>query len=254
MTDIIRESTNPKPIVVIYGPPATGKTMHGAEFLKHYGCLRVVEEDRTLMRGFVPLHGDLILTTETARQVARKYRDVTIVDVDTARIAIGLEPAPAGGFRPEKMGAFYYSTTAKLEDAEHWFGPHASRMTAALACRARFPDVGFWTAEGSAQTHRLDVIDQAMLQPDGCIGEAFDEINAELIGEGGEGGSWEWTNEALVSLVHDLNAQFAQWAQAHGYQRGWTLDVSAEEWTPALQAEPAATRERPTLSLIGGGR
>lgn len=147
---------------------------------------------------------------------------------------------------------FYYSTAQQLEDAELWFGPHASREIAAEKCRARWPDVGFWTAEGRAQTNHLDVIDSGLFQPDGLVRQAFDLINEELIGEGGEGGSWEWSAEAIDNLVQRLNVQFAAWATEHGYQRGWTLDLTAEEWIPALATVAEETRDRPMLSLVGG--
>jgi len=153
---------------------------------------------------------------------------------------------------PTPPAVFYYSTAQQFEDAELWFGPHASREIAAEKCRARWPDTGFWIAEGRVQTNRLDVIDRGVFQPDGPVGQAFDLINEELIGEGGEGGSWEWSAEAIDMLVQRLNVQFAAWATEHGYHRGWTLDLTAEEWTPGRAAVPEAVRDCPMLSLVGG--
>ena len=152
---------------------------------------------------------------------------------------------------PAQPAVFYYSTAQQLEDAELWFGPHASREIAAEKCRTRWPDVGFWIAEGRAQANRLDVIDRGLFQPDGLVGQSFDLINEELIGEGGEGGSWEWSPDAIDTLVQRLNVQFAAWATEHGYQRGWTLDLTAEEWTPAQATVPEEARNRPMLSLAG---
>lgn len=145
------------------------------------------------------------------------------------------------------MSAFYYSTVRNFEDAETWFGPHASREAAGKAARKRFPDVGFWTAEAVPQTNRLDLFAPAMFQYDGTLADTFEAANCETIGEDGQGGSSEWDEVAIAELVTRLNYQFAAWANQHGYQRGWTLDVKDEQWTGA--PEPAGANGRPVLSL-----
>jgi hypothetical protein len=56
--------------------------------------------------GFPPLlhlvqDGDLLLTTETPEVIRRHLPKATIVSVDDARRAIGLDPVPLGGFPVE---------------------------------------------------------------------------------------------------------------------------------------------------------
>ncbi|WP_342658677.1 hypothetical protein NPJ82_06005 [Sphingomonas sp. NY01] len=150
------------------------------------------------------------------------------------------------------MPAFYYSTTPCFEDAEIWYGPHVTREAAAIAAGQRFPGVGFWTAEAVPQTNALDIFEPSMFEPDGCIADVFEDVNAELLGEDGEGGPNHWDTDAVAALVKRLNYQFTAWAREHGYQRGWMLDVSAEEWTPACNPAPTG-RLRPVLSLAMGG-
>lgn len=145
------------------------------------------------------------------------------------------------------MADYYYSTVRKLDDADSWFGPHASREAAGEAARNRFPDVGFWTAEAVPQTNRLDLFASEMFEYEGTLADTFDAANCETIGEDGEGGSSQWNETAIADLVTRLNYQFAAWANQHGYQRGWTLDVKDERWTGV--PERAGASGRPVLSL-----
>lgn len=146
------------------------------------------------------------------------------------------------------MRAFYYSTTPTFEDAEFWFGPHPTREEAATAAAARFPHVGFWTAQAEPQANELDIFTPAMAVEGGPIADAFAARNEETFGEDGEGGPRWWTEDAIAVLIKRLNYQFAAWATEHGYQRGWMLDVRDQQWTdPPPRTAPV---RRPVLTLF----
>lgn len=146
------------------------------------------------------------------------------------------------------MRAFYYSTTPAFEDAEFWFGPHPTREAAATAAAARFPDVGFRTAQAEPQANELNIFTPAMATEGGPIADAFTDRNEETFGEDGEGGPRWWTEDAIAVLIKRLNYQFAAWATEHGYQRGWMLDINEEQWTPPPPR--TAPVRRPVLTLF----
>ncbi|MDY1008948.1 hypothetical protein [Sphingomonas sp. CFBP9019] len=85
------------PIVIIYGPVATGKTFHAIRFASYYGCTRVMD-DFVFSDALLPQSGTLVLTTEHATLKAR-WPLARFIHVNVARMAIGLSCAPAGGFR-----------------------------------------------------------------------------------------------------------------------------------------------------------
>jgi len=86
------------PIVIIYGPVATGKTFHAIRFAAHYGCTQVMD-DFVLADGFLPASGTLVLTTEHATTLKARWPLARFIHVNVARMAIGLSCAPACGFR-----------------------------------------------------------------------------------------------------------------------------------------------------------
>lgn len=146
------------------------------------------------------------------------------------------------------MRTYYYSKTPAFEDAEFWFGPHSTREEAATAAAARFPDIGFWTAQAEPQANELDIFTPAMAGEGGAIADAFEARNKQTFGEDGEGGPLWWTEDAIGKLITRLNYQFAAWATEHGYQRGWMLDIHDEQWTsPTPRTAPP---RRPVLTLF----
>ncbi|WP_343526717.1 ATP-binding protein [Sphingomonas sp.] len=167
------------------------------------------------------------------------------IPVQEARAAVGLEPIPEGGFplsaatdRPTgklslalgvtvKQPTFYYSLAANLEDAETWYGPHASRSDAIMAAQAK-TDEAFWTAIGKPMEHDLSIFTPAMAAEDGAIATAFDDRNGQNLGEDGESGPTWWTEDHVRDLIDRLNATFSAWAKDHGYHRAWMLDVTDE--------------------------
>lgn len=146
------------------------------------------------------------------------------------------------------MRPFYYSTSPTFEDAELWFGPHPTREAAAAAAAARFPDVGFWTAQAQPQANELNIFTPAMAVEGGPIADAFSARNEQTLGEDGEGGPTWWTEDAIGTLIKRLNYQFAAWATEYGYQRGWMLDIHDEQWTPPPSR--TAPPRRPVLTLF----
>lgn len=86
-------------IIVIHGPPASGKTFHAEAFRKHYGCAAISdgypEGDEGAPR---PKTGDLVLTYLTVEQMrSKRYRGafgdtVILVPIEAARAAIGVGP------------------------------------------------------------------------------------------------------------------------------------------------------------------
>lgn len=72
-------------IVIIYGPPASGKTTNGKKFMKHYGCSRVIEWDEW-RRGRALKDGDLALTN---MEPPFSVPGARAVDIETAKRAIG---------------------------------------------------------------------------------------------------------------------------------------------------------------------
>jgi hypothetical protein len=91
-------------ITVIHGAMATGKTMHRERFRQQYGCTRIVEDWPYWKGDGEPASGDLVLTNHSPDQIAKKLPDARLVHIDTARAAIGLEPAPRGGFMQAAKG------------------------------------------------------------------------------------------------------------------------------------------------------
>jgi len=85
------------PIVIVYGPVATGKTFHAIRFAAHYGCTQIMD-DFVVADGLLPPSGTLVLTTEHATLKAR-WPLARFIHVNVARMAIGLSCAPAAGFR-----------------------------------------------------------------------------------------------------------------------------------------------------------
>lgn len=72
-------------IVIIYGPPGSGKTTNGKKFMKHYKCTRVIEWDER-KRGRALKDGDLALTN---LEPPFSVPGARAVDIETAKRAIG---------------------------------------------------------------------------------------------------------------------------------------------------------------------
>lgn len=84
-------------ITIIHGPMASGKTFHKQAFAKHYGCSHVVDcWDPSLHE--VPEDGRLVLTYAFPENIKRAIQkdappsQVRVVDIETARRAIGVAP------------------------------------------------------------------------------------------------------------------------------------------------------------------
>ena len=91
------------PQTVIYGPPATGKTFHAAAFAKLYDCDCVADDHGGRGRkSFWPITSEsaLILSTSEPADLRKRYPAATLVRIDAARSALGLDPAPVDGFKP----------------------------------------------------------------------------------------------------------------------------------------------------------
>jgi hypothetical protein len=245
--------------VIIYGPPATGKTFHADRFAKHYGCTNIVDGSEIARAGTVAAlaRNDLYLTTEGLQQLVHRFgAGHTFISISTARRDLDLEPIPDGGFTGH---SYYYSMVRDLHDAEAWFGPHGSREAAATAARAK-TDEGFWIATGRPVQHDLAIFDMDMVQEKGAIADAFDAANGQNLGDGGESGPLWWEEDAAQQLIDRLNATFTAWAKEHGYERAWALDTNDEQWhgpnVPARVApsppapEPAGESQRSILSLF----
>lgn len=251
--------------VVIYGPPRTGKTFHADRFAKHYGCTNVIDEGAFGRQHTGPLgRHDLLLSTDGPATLMHRFigrglcTTAKLISIEDARRALSLGPVPDGGFSGQ---SYYFSMVHELQDAEMWFGPHSSREAAADAARAK-TDEGFWTATGRPFQHDLDIFDMDMVQPEGAISRAFDAVNGQNLGEDGESGPMWWEEDAAQQLIDRLNATFTAWAKEHGYERGWALDMNAEQYhgpnllalavPMSLEPKPAGERQRSILSLFSG--
>lgn len=245
--------------VIIFGPPATGKTFNAARFAKHYGCSNVLDEGVIGRAGDVAMlmAGDLLLTTDDLGRLTKRFGvGHQFISITVARRDLGLEPIPDGGFTGH---SYYYSVGRELPDAELWFGPHGSREAAVTAALAK-TDEGFWTATGRPVQHDLAIFDMDMVQENGAIAAAFDDANGQNLGEDGESGPLWWEEDAAQQLIDRLNATFTAWAKEHGYERGWALDMNDEQYHgPNLLAlavpmspepKPAYERPRSVLSLF----
>jgi hypothetical protein len=90
-------------VIIIFGHQRTGKTLHSDRFAKHYGCSRVYDDQHPRGRQNNARDGDLILSTEPSYMLAKRYPAALLIPINDARLAVGLEPAPAKGFAlPEK--------------------------------------------------------------------------------------------------------------------------------------------------------
>lgn len=85
------------PQTVIYGPRATGKTFHAELFRAHYGATHVID-DSDVPFDPEPGDNDLILSTDAPADLRKRYPRARLIRIDAARSAVGLEPAPPGGF------------------------------------------------------------------------------------------------------------------------------------------------------------
>jgi hypothetical protein len=79
-------------ITVIYGPPASGKTVNAERLQKHYGCSGICDDwdpaGRMLHRK--PLNGDLVLTNEmSVSEILKHLPRARIVSIETALASIG---------------------------------------------------------------------------------------------------------------------------------------------------------------------
>lgn len=253
--------------VVIYGPPATGKTFNADRFAKHYGCTNVIDEGQASRQHAGPLgRHDLLLTTDGRDTLRHRFVGqglctyVKLIPIEDARRALSLGPVPDGGFCGQN---YYFSMVHELQDAEMWFGPHPSREAAVNAAVAK-TDEGFWTATGRPVQHDLSIFNMDMVQEGGAIAGAFDNANGQNFGEDGESGPMWWEEEAAQQLIDRLNATFTAWAGEHGYERGWALDMNDEHYHgPNLLAiavpmspepQPAVERQRSILSLFSAGK
>ena len=61
--------------IVIYGPPASGKTTHATQFLKHYGLKYIVEEAEY---GFKPQPDTLYLSQRPIDEAPKTLRQIPI--------------------------------------------------------------------------------------------------------------------------------------------------------------------------------
>lgn len=93
-------------ITIIHGPPASGKTFHRTAFMKKFGCVRYVDNWLPDQHE-LPDDGRLVLTFAGPEQIARAIRldrpsaDVRVIDIQTARRLIGVDPLP-----PSRTGKF----------------------------------------------------------------------------------------------------------------------------------------------------
>ncbi|WP_287459220.1 hypothetical protein [Sphingomonas sp.] len=84
--------------VVIYGPPATGKTFHKDRFKRLYNARRIVDGSG-VDHPIKFRNGDLILTNDPIEWARQRFPGMRLVSIGEARKAAGLGPAPKGGFR-----------------------------------------------------------------------------------------------------------------------------------------------------------
>jgi len=87
-------------IVIIYGPPGSGKTTNGKKFMKHYKCTRVIEWDER-KRGRALKDGDLALTN---LEPPFSVPGARAVDIETAKRAIGRKGSNASGKPTDAAG------------------------------------------------------------------------------------------------------------------------------------------------------
>lgn len=80
-------------ITVIYGPPASGKTVNADNLQQHYGCQRVIDDWRTYrgkpVQKVEPRDGDLVLTTELVPEILKHFPRANIISIETALASIG---------------------------------------------------------------------------------------------------------------------------------------------------------------------
>lgn len=85
-------------ITIIHGPMASGKTFHSDTFRRHYQCHAAVDLDSRWELQHLQLGGLLVLTTLSPDEAERCIRkvdrdnDIRIIDIRTARLAIGVAP------------------------------------------------------------------------------------------------------------------------------------------------------------------
>lgn len=85
-------------VTIIHGPMRTGKTLHRDLFAKHYGCSRVYDDADKGVPNHGGRGGDLILSNDPVAKIAKRYPWALLIPINTARKAVGLEPAPTEGF------------------------------------------------------------------------------------------------------------------------------------------------------------
>lgn len=82
--------------IIIIGPNATGKTKHAAAFARHFGCEKIVDDWNPREHEFPTRPGRLLLTSASPEDIAAALKEArtsaTILDITTARLAIGLPP------------------------------------------------------------------------------------------------------------------------------------------------------------------
>lgn len=92
-------------VIVIHGAMRTGKTLNADAFARHFGCRRVFGDwPDGAGRSEGPRDGDLVLTTLARDAIVARLggMDLRVIDINTARAAIGLEAAPPDGFAFEQ--------------------------------------------------------------------------------------------------------------------------------------------------------
>ena len=85
-------------MTIIHGPKASGKTHHSAAFRRHYQCHGAMDLHDFCKGIKVQRQGLLVLTDEApevAERIVRKVDpmiDIRIIDIRTARMAVGVNP------------------------------------------------------------------------------------------------------------------------------------------------------------------
>ncbi|SCW77334.1 hypothetical protein SAMN02927924_02788 [Sphingobium faniae] len=88
-------------IVIVHGPMASGKTFHKQAFAKLFCCSHIVDDWQPTIHE-TPDDGRLVLTNYAMDEIHRALRldrpdaAIRIIDIKTARAAIGFEPYAPG--------------------------------------------------------------------------------------------------------------------------------------------------------------
>lgn len=84
-------------VIVIHGPPGTGKTTNASQLARFYGATEVVDDGARLGQRF-PAGKALVLTTRSPDEVrhwqaqSRRFGAISFVPITTALKSIGVQP------------------------------------------------------------------------------------------------------------------------------------------------------------------